>query len=505
MEVLNKVDDYVTISSKLNKYKDKKLCDFYISGAFRPYLCKNQYFEYVDLGIFEKIIKAGVRAIYIDVFNDSMGNKANPVIATGVKKGQWKLSLNTILFDDFCKKIATTVFNAGYVNNFEDPFILILNLNMQRNIVSLNKMKNIIYKYFARYLLSNQYTFSKNDIGQIKMEDLKQKIVIISSPGYEGSQLDEFINYSWDKDAVKKIHYAAIDPEATEADVLNIDTGSLKNYNKNNITIVTPRDRFSLRNIFTKNYNPTYFWELGCQIVLQNYQLLDENLDEYLLKFKEDSFILKPDLLRGADKKESINLMSTNLSNNMNSGSQNSIRPGNSNCMEAPSEDYSASQNLVTLKDANSNNGLCFVIKDSGNCNNLQEGTNIEKNDYITVSLPNNTDYKMCCSNYPVNNVGPIENDGSNGQVYKHFITNQQSTETTYPSLDINLIEGQDNYSKNADSSSTFYLEQIDSSTLPQNDRVCLIDINKSNKKCPSGWTHSATTANGYNVCCKTT
>ena len=43
--------------------------------------------------------------------------------ATGVKKGQWKLSLNTILFDDFCKKIATTVFNAGYVNNFEDPFI----------------------------------------------------------------------------------------------------------------------------------------------------------------------------------------------------------------------------------------------------------------------------------------------------------------------------------------------------------------------------------------------
>ena len=76
---------------------------------------------------------------------------------------------------------------------------------MQRNIVSLNKMKNIIYKYFARYLLSNQYTFSKNDIGQIKMEDLKQKIVIISSPGFEGSQLDEFINYSWDKDAVKKI------------------------------------------------------------------------------------------------------------------------------------------------------------------------------------------------------------------------------------------------------------------------------------------------------------
>ena len=161
----------------------------------------------------------------------------------------------------------------------------------------------------------------------------------------------------------------------------------------------------------------------------------------------------------------------------------------------------------MTLKDANSNNGLCFVIEKGKNCNNLQEGSDIEKNDYMTVSFPNNTDYKMCCSNYPVNNLGPVESIDidSTEQVYKHFITNQQSTdEPTYPSLNVDLIEGQDNYPKNGDSSK-FYLEQIDSSTLPQNDRVCLIDINKSNKKCPSGWTHSATTANGYNVCCKTT
>ena len=28
---------------------------------------------------------------------------------------------------------------------------------------------------------------------------------------------------------------------------------------------------------------------------------------------------------------------------------------------------------------------------------------------------------------------------------------------------------------------------------------------NNKNKKCPEGWTHTATTIRGYNVCCKNT
>ena len=38
----------------------------------------------------ENIIKKGVRAMYIDIFNSNMGIDANPVIASGLKNGQWK-------------------------------------------------------------------------------------------------------------------------------------------------------------------------------------------------------------------------------------------------------------------------------------------------------------------------------------------------------------------------------------------------------------------------------
>ena len=30
-------------------------------------------------------------------------------------------------------------------------------------------------------------------------------------------------------------------------------------------------------------------------------------------------------------------------------------------------------------------------------------------------------------------------------------------------------------------------------------------DINNKKKKCPEGWTHTATTVRGYKVCCKNT
>ena len=41
----------------------------------------NQFFNYIDLSITEKIITNGVRSIYVDIFNDNMGIEANPVIS----------------------------------------------------------------------------------------------------------------------------------------------------------------------------------------------------------------------------------------------------------------------------------------------------------------------------------------------------------------------------------------------------------------------------------------
>jgi hypothetical protein len=368
------MDGYVLVNSQLNKDKELKLCDFYIASAFRPYLGPNQYLEYIDLSITEKIITNGVRSIYVDVFNDNMGEFAEPVISTGVKNGQWKLSLNSVTFEDLCKLLSTTIFNPGYVNNFEDPFILMLNLNVNGNLNSLNKMRDIIYKHFKRYLLSNKYTYGKVNIAQEPIKYLKKKLIIFSSDGYQNSELDEFINYSWDKASLKKISYETLDPTVINSSVIKLDSHTLKNYNKNNLTIVTPKEDFSLSGIFTTNYEPSYFWDSGCQIVCLNYQLIQDHLDTYLTKFKTDSFVPKPDQLRGASIKESVILLEeTELSKKIN----NPEEENTSNCPEAPSETYdshidSNKDTLGTCSEISSDVdcvGIKYAYTNSGNIN----------------------------------------------------------------------------------------------------------------------------------------
>jgi hypothetical protein len=359
LDDMSVMDGYVLVNSQLNKERDLKLCDFYIASAFRPYLGPNQYLEYIDLSITEKIITNGVRSIYVDVFNDNMGEFAEPVISTGVKNGQWKLSLNSVTFDALCKLLSTTIFNPGYVNNFEDPFILMLNLNLNGNLNSLNKMRDIIYDNFKRYLLSNKYTYGKVNIGQVPIKYLKKKLIIFSSDGYQNSELDEFINYSWDKETLKKISYETLDPNVINPSVIKLDSHTLKNYNKNNLTIVTPNEAFSLSGIFTKNYEPSYFWESGCQIVCLNYQLIQDHLDTYLTKFKTDSFIPKPKQLRGAAIRESVNLEQTELSKKLNNPDEESA----SNCPEAPAENY-----IITKEDNTDTLGSCTVIKSLNDC-----------------------------------------------------------------------------------------------------------------------------------------
>ena len=149
------------IDSKVNTraHRDKKLCDFFIAGAYRPYMVINQRYDYCSLKMLKEILLMGVRSVYIDVFNSSLNENAFPIVTTGIKKGEWKLGLNSFNFEDVCVVIASTVFSNGYVNNFRDPFILCLNLNTNGNVKCLNRIKKTLYKIFRSNLLSNDYMY----------------------------------------------------------------------------------------------------------------------------------------------------------------------------------------------------------------------------------------------------------------------------------------------------------------------------------------------------------
>ena len=507
---MDNMSSYLLINSKLNlnEYKKAKLCDYYISTSFRPYMGKNQYFDYCDLSITEKIIKSGSRAMYVDIFNDTMGLNANPVLGTGIRDGQWKLSLNTIKFEDFCRLLSIACFNPGYVNNYDDPFILILNLNTNGNIYCLNKIHECILKYLKTYLLSNKYTFSKVNISQEPIENFKKKIIILSSDGFKNSKLEEFVNYSFKKPELKKISYEALIQTEKEDDdetlstyidessnVLKIDGNILKNYNKQNLTLVTPNES----TILSYNYDPTYFFETGCQFVAINYQLVDSDLDTYLTKFKTDSFVLKPSILRGAkvSKNTNINISGTSVNNTDNSTViNNDVKL----CPEAPNENIFDGEDMITYKDDNSNTGLCFYRDDKESCNCTYDKSKNPKCNPSLYSektlIINSESKKFCCSNSKINDPSPISN--SDETYYKYYFSNNLNMAHNNKELVIG-----NNGSSHFDDS--MYPVRISDNSDLEKKRICLIDVNYNSKKCPSGWNYDSTLTNGENICCKTT
>ena len=49
-------------------------------------------------------------------------------------------------------------------------------------------------------------------MGEVKIKDLLGKVVIFTSDGYQNSELEELVNYSWDKDELNHISYKSLEP-----------------------------------------------------------------------------------------------------------------------------------------------------------------------------------------------------------------------------------------------------------------------------------------------------
>lgn len=512
---MRKMDAYLNIKSKLN-YEDIRnlnLGDFYISSAYRPYMGNNQMFEYCDLKVTEKIIKSGARCMYVDIFNSNMGYGADPVISTGYKEGQWKLTLNTILFDDFCKLLAYGCFSAGYVSNYTDPFILLLNLNTNGNIDCLNKIKKIIYKRLKRYLLDNRYTFSSTNIMKKPIKDFMKKIIIMSSSGYQNSELEELINFTWDREELKMITYESLDTHILDPSVIKLDPYELKQFNKDNMTIVTP----NTSTVFTYNYNPDIFWGAGCQFVCINYQKIDNNFDTYISNFRTESFIAKPLSQRGSGSKEKINLQSSPISSSGNNA-DDPYNYQNERCPELPEEDEFDESALINYKDFGAQHGLCFPSKTSVNCHcdNHNDDNNADGQCYfykygtLGPEIGKKAKENLCCANNRI--VPPIplykkNADGTNMNTVSsdlQYISKIQCTPGTEESYE--LEHGKDKFDKSDKSGeSKMWLCPIESEVSIDNKHICLIDQNNNNK-CPKGWDYDAKIKDTREkICCRNT
>lgn len=486
---MNKLSSYVNIDSKLNGEKERelRLCDFYIASAFRPYLGRNQLFEYCDLKITRQIIKSGARCMYIDIYNSNMGYDAEPVLSNGYKEGQWKLTFNTIRFDEFCQLLAYTIFSYGYVNNTNDPFILMLNLNTEGNVKCLNKIKKIIYERLGRYLLDNRYTYSSINIFNEPIKNFMKKIIIISSPGYKNSDLEELVNYTWEKDELKNITFEALDKNNMDPSVIRLNPYELKQFNKSNATMVSP----NLETIYTKNYNPEIFWANGCQFVMMNYQKIDTHFDKYISFFRKDSFIDKPLSQRGTTNKKKPNLIKLDRSDGTNSDQNNPNNYQNESCPELPNENPIVGVDIITLKDNYSPYGLCFQSTNN-NCDCDESQT--DDCNFIGVGKIGDTSVskKICCANKPI--INAFDNLG--------FFSKSECGGTS--TLELDLVDGKEKFDRGTNDNSKSLIYICDASTGLEGKNICLIDKNTGNS-CPTGWDYTAKIKDNGKICCRNT
>lgn len=284
--------DYATMGNM-------RIGDYYIESAYNAAHSGYQMLDYTSEKVVLSILQCGVRYLEFNVFNSEFGANAYPVVSMGYKTGEWKMMINDTPLELILEIIANNAYKIfdgeEGVDNPDDPLFIGLNLNTNSNLDCLNLIAYLITKYFNDRLLPNKYSYqNSDDIADIKISQLMGKLVIFASDGFQGSGLEEIVNYSWDNPTknpdhkLQRLHYS-------ELTKVGFNKKDLIEFNRKGFTIITPHKE---GDFFNTNYNPLLAFELGCQFVSMEYQYIDGNMDYYITKFKEHALIVKDDSIR---------------------------------------------------------------------------------------------------------------------------------------------------------------------------------------------------------------
>ena len=306
---IHKLESY-NIDQCIEKYKNNYLSDFYIASSANSFLVGNQKYDYTNIEMIKNCIIMGARYIELEILCDSLDINAKPIVTTGTELGQWQTSLNNINFEEACQVISDFAFNEE-VKTYQLPFFVYLKLKVNNNPFVLDKMANVIKKYFPskqeKKLEIGNRILNEINPANTKICTLFNQIIIWSDPvsteGYDKIQLKGINNYQSviNNYPPNRMHYTELESNAKEIsdrqktpEEKRRKLDKLSEFNKNNLTIVYPNKEESE----SISYDPEESWSYGCQFVAINYQLNDNNRLTYFNKFKTDSIDLKPSVLR---------------------------------------------------------------------------------------------------------------------------------------------------------------------------------------------------------------
>jgi len=285
--------------------------NYHVASAYNAAHSGYQMYDYTSENVVLAIIQSGVRYLEFNVFNSEFGDKAYPVVSMGYMVGEWKMMVNDTpletIFDIISKNAFDIAQGTAGVNNPNDPLIIGLKLNTNSNLNCLNLIAYLIVQNFGKRLLDSKYSFQQSDnIANIPMSELvgsddkskNARVIIFASDGFQGSGLDEIVNYSWDN-VNNSPHHKMQRLQYNEIIDTSFNSNALIEFNKTGFTII---ENHSEGDFFNNNYDPSIAFDYGCQFVTMDYQSVDSYMDIYMKSFKYSAFTLKSKELRSSNK-----------------------------------------------------------------------------------------------------------------------------------------------------------------------------------------------------------
>jgi hypothetical protein len=287
------------LSLDISLFGNKNISDFKVASSFNPCHVGYQMFDYTNEEVLLATLQSGARYLDMTIFNSEYGANAYPVVSSGYKKGEWKMMATDTPLETCFQIIAKNAFSikngSNGVHTFEDPLFIGLNLNTNNNLDCLNVVAALAAKYFNDRLLDSAYSYQNNsNIGGVTMANLSGRVIFFSSDGFQGSGMEEIVNYCWDNydnnpnHNLRRYYYK-------DLMVTGFDDVGLIDFNQNGLSIVVPHQE---GDFYSGNYNPNLALSLGCQFVCMDYNYIDINMDSYITQFKDTSYILKDTKLR---------------------------------------------------------------------------------------------------------------------------------------------------------------------------------------------------------------
>lgn len=201
----------------------KRLCDYTAAG-----------------GVYEplnKVLARGSRLYEVHVYSDEQDH---PVVAKHPLNDGYDYAVDNDTFESVCVDLVNDAFPS------KDPFILSIVMHTQK-AVTANECAELLKTTLRRHLVSTNAS-----VARMPIDDLANKLIVVSGGTIRGTQLEPLVNLSWMGEDLRRLSYqAALFPR---------DESGLVAFNRDHITLVAPETE-----VRTINANPDRPKYLGCQ------------------------------------------------------------------------------------------------------------------------------------------------------------------------------------------------------------------------------------------------